>query len=482
MLISKYVQKVPFRSIQIAQTNNSSQIWKLCSKTLNFFIRKAYKIPGNDKHTNLWHDRIMDRDPLAEFDEIAELRIWLERAGINSLYDLSNWDCHDDWQGWDFFGVPERLNQQKCALEELLEEAAPVNRKMKDTWGWGRSGSYTTAAAYNALQPNRNCSKLPDFWKKVWEPLALPKVNLFFWMLVYNKLLTGDNLMKKTIAGPHSWSYLEVAQKQPSTSLWNASLPKNKSFWRKVSNAIPKFVCWQIWLTRNDLIFNEKLQAPFSTAVKAKSLLLEAAQQQYFSEDSLLLSEEERWLGPLSPHPRKQISAPHAVNPEWGKRDSKANIQEWWQKQKITTIFFDGASKGNPGTVGARGVIYAPDSSRRDSFRWGIKLKTNNQAEIQGLLKACQIARDRGDKEFQAFGESEILIKNLNTGKLFNNASLNKSLNRLKRVLLDFNSYKFLHILRSLNSEADLMANKGCTLGKGQLLINDESSFHPSNP
>ena len=145
-------------------------------------------------------------------------------------------------------------------------------------------------------------------------------------------------------------------------------------------------------------------------------------------------------------------------------------------------IFFDGASKGNPGTTGAGGVIYASDGSRRDSFCWGIGQKTNNQAEIQGLLKACQIARDRGDKELQALGDSEILIKNLNTGKLFTNASLNKTLNRLKRILLDFNSYKFLHILRNLNSEADLMANKGCTLGKGQLLINDESSFHPCNP
>lgn len=152
---------------------------------------------------------------------------------------------------------------------------------------------------------------------------------------------------------------------------WNQCYPNkipSKSFWRKIWNAIPKFVCWQIWLTWNDLIFNEKFQAPFSAAVKAKSFLLEATQQQYFSDDSLLLLEEERWLGPLSPNPRKQLSAPHAVNPEWRKRDSEATIQEWWQKQKITRIFFDGASKGNLGTTGAGGVIYAPDGSRRDSF------------------------------------------------------------------------------------------------------------------
>eukprot|EP00253_Pinus_taeda_P014481 PITA_14481 len=145
MLKSKYAHKVPLRNLQASQTINNTQVWKLCSKSLNFLKGKAYKIPGNGKHTNLWYDRIMDRDPLSEVEEIADLKNWLERAGINSMHELSKWDCHDDWQGWDFFGVPNRVNQQKLILGELLEEAAPVNRKTKDSWGWGQSGSYTTS-------------------------------------------------------------------------------------------------------------------------------------------------------------------------------------------------------------------------------------------------------------------------------------------------------------------------------------------------
>jgi hypothetical protein len=101
----------------------------------------------------------MDRDPLKDNEEIADLKNWLERAGIHSVYELSKWDSHDDWIGWDFFGIPDRLNHQKCILEDLLEEAAPVNRNMKDSWGWGKTGSYTIAEAYNTLQPLRNSSK-----------------------------------------------------------------------------------------------------------------------------------------------------------------------------------------------------------------------------------------------------------------------------------------------------------------------------------
>jgi exonuclease III len=203
ILKEKYAPHVQLRDLQVSHNRHSTQVWRLCNKSLNFFKGKAYRIPGNGKHVNLWQDRIMDRDPLEDNEEITDLKEWLERAGINSVYDLSKWDSHDDWKGWDFFGVPDRLKQQQCILEELLEEAAPVNRKTKDSWGWGRSGIYTVSEAYNALQPDRNCSKSPDFWRKVWDPLALPKVNFFFWTLVHNKLLTGDNLEKRSIAGPH---------------------------------------------------------------------------------------------------------------------------------------------------------------------------------------------------------------------------------------------------------------------------------------
>jgi hypothetical protein len=88
-------------------------------------------------------------------------------------------------------------------LVDLLEDVAPVNRTMKDSWGWGQTGVYTTIAGYIVLQASRNNSQTSAFWKNVWEPLALPKVNFFFWTLVQNKLLMGDNIEKRNIVGPH---------------------------------------------------------------------------------------------------------------------------------------------------------------------------------------------------------------------------------------------------------------------------------------
>lgn len=62
-------------------------------------------------------------------------------------------------------------------------------------------------------------------------------------------------------------------------------------------------------------------------------------------------------------------------------------------------------------------------------------------------------------------------------GNLFSNANLNKILDRLKRVLLDFDTCKFYHILRKSNGETDQLANKGSSLLKGLLIVNSESTI-----
>jgi hypothetical protein len=103
-------------------------------------------------------------------------------------------------------------------------------------------------------------------------------------------------------------------------------------------------------------------------AAKAKSFLLEAAQQQYFKEDSLLLPEEKRWLGPLVPYLGKLPLSPQSVTPDWRIRDDDDTFQSWWRSQNLSTIFFDGESKGNPGVAGAGGVIYSLKGSTKDCF------------------------------------------------------------------------------------------------------------------
>ena len=131
-----------------------------------------------------------------------------------------------------------------------------------------------------------------------------------------------------------------------------------------------------------------------------------------------------------------------------------------------SAIFFDGASKGNPGVSGAGGLVISPDGLSSIKFCWGLSIMSNNQAEFYSLLQASQLAKNKGYKSVQIFGDSEILIKALNSSDSLNFFALIVTLQRIKRVLNFFDKADSYHILRGLNSSADDLANQACHLSQ----------------
>ena len=121
-------------------------------------------------------------------------------------------------------------------------------------------------------------------------------------------------------------------------------------------------------------------------------------------------------------------------------------------------------------------MIYSMDDKRVEIFNWGLGHKTNNHAEILGLLKACHIAWGKGIRAVQIFGDSEILIKILNSDALFNDMLLNKTLKRVRLVLHDFSPFILFHILSGSNKEADTKENSGCLLSQGILKVDEEEA------
>eukprot|EP00253_Pinus_taeda_P015281 PITA_15281 len=513
-LIAKYAQGISLRHLSSDNTTAGTCTWNLCRKSISSLRKHLYRIPGNGEETLLWKDRIMNRPPLSSHAEIRDIRKWLYDAGIRKLNDISEWDSRGNWVDWVLPPVPVHLQHQTETLKSLLLNAAPVHRSIADRWGWGDTGFYTPSLGYSALQTKKDSMRTPSFWKQVWHAKGLPKVNFFFWILMQNKQLTGDNLAKRNFVGPHrcamcknsgetashlfidcvyakevwSLSLLGLSVSSPHLcsiadlfSEWQTfyphSIPK-KSLWYFIWLSIPKFVCWEIWLARNDLIFNNSSRSPAKSDSIAKGLLIESVLQHPHPSDSSLLPSEKAWLNLLSPLPSSKVCSlpPPLPSPLWKIREPEEAFQNRWRTQNITSIFFDGASKGNPRTAGAGGVIFFADNLRKVHFSWGLGISTNNQAELLALTKACQIARDKGIKECQAFGDSEILISKINSDTQFSNAILNKSLNRLKIILQDFTSFKIYHILRSLNKEADEMANKGCHIAAGSFIYNGSNS------
>ena len=82
--------------------------------------------------------------------------------------------------------------------------------------------------------------------------------------------------------------------------------------------------------------------------------------------------------------------------PSWRFHGSKDSLNKIWMNSSSGVVFFDGASKGNPGESGAGGLVLSPDSLTKLSFSWGLGSLSNNQAESYSLLMATQIAKEKG--------------------------------------------------------------------------------------
>ena len=93
---------------------------------------------------------------------------------------------------------------------------------------------------------------------------------------------------------------------------------------------------------------------------------------------------------------------------------------------------------------------------------------------------ACQVAKKIGLKVIQIFGDSEVLIKLLNSSSQLNKPSLDKILHRIRNIVKDFDSVSFYHILRELNNQADSLANKACLLPLESFIpIRESCIIHP---
>ncbi|MCY6488033.1 hypothetical protein, partial [Actinobacillus pleuropneumoniae] len=79
----------------------------------------------------------------------------------------------------------------------------------------------------------------------------------------------------------------------------------------------PKFVCWKLWLAKNEQIFNNVVWTPNTVAAKAKGLLLETLNSQKLKDDSSVQQEEKSWLGTLALTQRIHSIGKPQLNPEW---------------------------------------------------------------------------------------------------------------------------------------------------------------------
>ena len=125
-------------------------------------------------------------------------------------------------------------------------------------------------------------------------------------------------------------------------------------------------------------------------------------------------------------------------------------------------LYFDGASRNNPGPAGYGGVIIDEDDNEcftyYDKFD---KPQTNNYAEYFALYAGLSLAIKNNIKNLTVYGDSNLVIQQMNKKWKVKSKNLKGLFNKCSELVEQFNIIIFQHVLRKYNKRADELANMG---------------------
>ncbi|MFB6167823.1 MAG: ribonuclease HI [Haloferacaceae archaeon] len=121
-------------------------------------------------------------------------------------------------------------------------------------------------------------------------------------------------------------------------------------------------------------------------------------------------------------------------------------------------VYFDGASRGNPGPAAVGYAVVTSDGVVAEGGE-RIGETTNNRAEYEALIRALEVARDRGFDEVDVRGDSELIVKQVRGEYEASNPALRERRVRARELLDSFDRWSLTHVPREVNSRADDLAN-----------------------
>jgi ribonuclease HI len=122
-------------------------------------------------------------------------------------------------------------------------------------------------------------------------------------------------------------------------------------------------------------------------------------------------------------------------------------------------VYFDGASRGNPGPAAVGWAIVSSDGVVAEGGE-EIGRRTNNQAEYEALLRALRAARDLALDEIDVRGDSQLVVKQLRGEWDTNDPELRELRVTARELLREFDRWDVEHVPREINERADDLANE----------------------
>ncbi len=123
--------------------------------------------------------------------------------------------------------------------------------------------------------------------------------------------------------------------------------------------------------------------------------------------------------------------------------------------QERLVLYFDGASRGNPGP--ASYGVWSP-AGLSDSRRLGTT--TNNVAEWRGFLAALDLALASGARDVEIRADSQLVLRQFSGEYRMKAPHLASFLEEARRKARGIERLCIVHVRREENSEADALANR----------------------
>lgn len=123
------------------------------------------------------------------------------------------------------------------------------------------------------------------------------------------------------------------------------------------------------------------------------------------------------------------------------------------------TLYFDGASRGNPGDASFGAVVYDNLNNEVTTTNGCIGKATNNVAEYYAILNGLKVCQEIDAVDLKVYGDSSLVINQLNGEWKVRNPALKLLYTMIKDMESSFSSISYEHVRRDKNKRADQLAN-----------------------
>lgn len=449
------------------------------SRLRNIVTNNTVMLVGNGKWIKFWLDDWTGNGRLAEkFPTLFQL----SNDKDASLEKMGMWDGHA-WC-WVFSWIRDLRGRNTGLLTQMyaILSRMQLDKEAEDrlVWKANNTGRYSVKSLCGLLSPSSPLNTVFSF-KGIWRGLVPPKVEVFCWMAIINKINTRSMLVKRGILDIsaaicpiclaeeemvdhlfiHCYKHWLIWSK--IINWWGLAwcCPRNLAnlfsqwdslvygkFQKKVWVMLFFSATWSMWLLRNDVIFKQKIpdyDTLFFLIVTRLCLWLKAIEPDFpYSSSDLLRSAEGlvRWTN-----------------------SQKLRIGIMWSPPMTNRFKWnvDGSSIGKPGPSGIGGVLRNHHGILLGIFSMPIGILDSNVAELRAVVKAIELSASNcflHHKHIIIESDSANVISWMNNSynrpwihhKLFSSA---------QRLASCFDSITYSHSYRESNHMADHLAKQG---------------------